>query len=122
MPKVQTSNVVTLYNSLTDHSRVTGKIMAENDFRIDGEIEGSISCSGKVVVGPAGYLRGSILCVSAEIMGKVDGDITAFESIALRSTANIRSNVKAKNLMIEPNAVFNGMCNLKSISPANLAE
>ena len=117
MAKVQTSNVAALYNSLTDHSRITGKIVAENDFRIDGEIEGTISCNGKVVVGVEGYLKGSITCISAEIVGKVEGDITAKELVSLRSTADIRSNVKASRLSIEPNAVFNGTLSLKSVEP-----
>ena len=110
MAKVSNTNSGTLYNSLTGYSRISGTIVAENDFRIDGEIEGDISCKGKVVVGANGFLKGSISCVSAEIRGKVAGDITALESISLRSSANINSNVKTKMLIIEPNAIFNGTC------------
>ena len=121
MAKVQTTNVGVRYNSLTNQSRITGKIVAENDFRIDGEIEGGITCSAKVVVGVEGYLKGNILCVNAEIFGKVDGDITASESVSLRSTASIKSNVIAKMIMIEPHAVFNGTCSIKKHETAVLA-
>lgn len=110
MAKVSNNNIGTLYNSLSGYSRISGSIVAENDFRIDGEIEGNITCKGKVVVGLNGFLRGSVSCVSAEIIGKVDGDITAIESISLRSSANIKSNVKTRMLIIEPNAIFNGTC------------
>ncbi len=114
MAKEELASFGSLYNSLTDESRIVGRIVANNDFRIDGEIEGDISCNGKIVVGENGYLKGSISCVSAEIIGRVEGNITATETLSLRSTANIKSRVIAKRLLIEPKAVFDGSCSFKS--------
>jgi cytoskeletal protein CcmA (bactofilin family) len=103
MAKEELASIGSLYNSLTDESRIVGRIVANNDFRIDGEIEGE-----------NGYLKGSISCVSAEIIGRVEGNITATETLSLRSTANITSRVIAKRLLIEPKAVFDGTCSFKS--------
>ena len=122
MAKEIISNSNSLYNSLTDESRIVGKIVTNNDFRIDGEIEGDISCNGKIVVGENGYLKGSISCISAEIVGRVEGNITATESLSLRSTANIQSKVIAKRLFIEPKAVFDGSCSMKSAGTASVKE
>jgi len=113
MAKEVVSNVGAMYNALTNGSKIVGKIFAETDFRIDGEVEGTITCNGKVVIGQKGYLKGSISCVSAEIIGTVEGDIVVSETLSLRSTGIINGEVRTKVLMVEPNAVFNGTCSMK---------
>ena len=102
-----------MYNALTNGSKIVGKIFADSDFRIDGEVEGTITCNGKVVIGQKGFLKGSISCVNAEIIGTVEGDIVVTETLSLRGTAVIKGDVKTKILMVEPNAIFNGTCSMK---------
>ena len=113
MAKEVVTNSGAMYNALTHGSKIVGKIFADTDFRIDGEVEGTITCNGKVVIGQKGYLKGSISCVNAEIIGSVDGDITVTETLSLRGTAVIKGDVKTKVLMVEPNAIFNGTCSMK---------
>jgi len=113
MAKEVVSNTGAMYNALTNGSKIVGKIFADSDFRIDGEVEGTITCNGKVVIGQKGYLKGSISCVNAEIIGTVEGDIVVTETLSLRSTSIIRGEVKTKILMVEPNAVFDGTCSMK---------
>jgi len=113
MAKEVVANTGAMYNALTNGSKIVGKIFADTDFRIDGEVEGTITCNGKVVIGQKGYLKGSISCLNAEIIGKVDGDIVVTETLSLRSTAEIKGDVKTKVLMVEPNAIFNGTCSMK---------
>ena len=102
-----------MYNALTNGSKIVGKIFADSDFRIDGEVEGTINCNGKVVIGHKGFLKGSISCVNAEVIGTVEGDILVTETLTLRGTALINGDVKTKVLVIEPNAVFNGTCSMR---------
>jgi cytoskeletal protein CcmA (bactofilin family) len=113
MAKEVVTNIGAMYNALTNGSKIVGKIFADSDFRIDGDVEGTITCNGKVVIGQKGYLKGSISCVNAEIIGTVDGDITVSETLSLRGTAFIKGDVKTKILMVEPNAVFEGTCSMK---------
>ncbi len=113
MAKEVVTNTGAMYNALTNGSKIVGKIFADSDFRIDGEVEGTITCKGKVVIGQKGYLKGSISCLNAEIVGKVEGDIMVAETLFLRSTAIINGDVKTKMLMVEPSAVFNGTCSMK---------
>jgi cytoskeletal protein CcmA (bactofilin family) len=113
MAKDIVSNTGVTYNSLTNGSKIVGKIVADSDFRVDGEVEGEIVCNGKVIVGQSGFLKGSISCIHAEIIGTVVGDIVVTENLTLRSTANIKGDVKTKVLSVEPNAVFNGTCSMR---------
>ena len=113
MAKEVTTNTGAMYNALTNGSKIVGKIFADSDFRIDGEVEGTITCNGKVIIGQNGFLKGSISCVNAEIIGTVEGDIVVTETLSLRSTAIIKGEVRTKILIVEPNAVFDGTCSMK---------
>jgi len=108
-----------LYNSLTTGSKIIGTVVANNDIRVDGIIDGDIQCSGKVVVGEKGYVKGNIVCASAEVLGKIDGKVEATQTLALRASAHIQGDVIAQSLIVEPNAVFNGTCQMgKPAQPA----
>lgn len=113
MAKEIVTNTGAMYNALTNGSKIVGKIFADSDFRIDGEVEGTINCNGKVVIGQKGFLKGSISCANAEIIGTVEGDIVVSETLSLRATAVIKGDVKTKVLVVEPNAVFEGTCSMR---------
>jgi len=116
MAKEVVTNIGAMYNALTNGSKIVGEIFADSDFRIDGDVEGTITCNGKVVIGQKGFLKGSISCVNAEIIGTVEGDIVVSETLSLRSSAVIKGDVKTKILLVEPNAVFDGSCSMKDSS------
>ena len=47
-----------LHNTLAAGTTVKGDIVTETDFRLDGKIEGNVSCNGKIVIGPKGNVTG----------------------------------------------------------------
>ena len=101
-----------MFNALTAGSKIVGNITADSDFRIDGLIEGELNCSGKVVIGEAGRVKGSIVCQNAEILGLLDGKITCSQQLSLRSSGKIKGEVRSKTLIVEPGALFNGTCSM----------
>lgn len=101
-----------LHNTLATGTTVKGNIITETDFRLDGQVEGDISCNGKIVVGPKGQVIGNIVSSNAEILGEVEGSVHVSEKLVLKATANIKGDVFAQSLEIEPNARFNGVCNM----------
>lgn len=118
---LSTSGVV--YNSLTHGSKIIGKIIADKDYRIDGEIEGEIICSGKVVIGQKGTLKGTLQCAFAEILGRVEGQIEVSDTLSLRENSVIIGDIKTKILIVEPKAMFEGTCSmLKEANKANTTE
>ncbi len=102
----------TLYNALTAGSKIIGTIIADSDIRIDGQVEGDIECSGKVVIGEKGQLKGTISCQNAEIMGHVEGKVAVKQTLAMRATSNLKGEVNTQTLIVEPNAIFNGTCSM----------
>ena len=120
MAKEVVNNTGAMYNALTNGSKIVGKIFADSDFRIDGEVEGTITCNGKVIVGQNGHLKGSISCANAEIVGQVEGDVIVSETLSLRATAVVKGDVRTKVLMVEPNAVFNGSCSMREVTSSSM--
>jgi cytoskeletal protein CcmA (bactofilin family) len=123
MAKEVAPSTGSLYNALCQGTQIKGNIEADRDLRIDGDVEGNITCTGKVVVSQTGIISGKIACVNAEIGGRVVGDIVVSELLTLRSTANIEGDVKTKSLVVEPSAVFNGTCSMKqAVESADVTE
>ena len=103
-----------MFNALTAGSKIVGTITADSDFRIDGLIEGDLNCSGKVVIGEAGRVKGTIVCQNAEILGLLDGKINCHQQLSLRTSGKIHGEVQTKTLIVEPGALFNGSCAMGS--------
>ena len=101
-----------MFNALTAGSKIVGNITADSDFRIDGQIEGDLNCSGKVVIGEAGRIKGTIVCQQAEILGLMEGKINCHQQLSLRSNGKINGDVHTKTLIVEPGALFNGSCSM----------
>ena len=101
-----------LYNAITAESKIIGTIVANNDIRIDGTVEGDIQCRGKVVIGENGFVHGNIQCTNAEVQGRIEGKVEALQTLALRATAHIEGDVITQSLIVEPNAIFCGTCQM----------
>lgn len=103
------SNSATLISSGTV---LKGNVKSDNDLRIDGTIQGNVTSSSKIIVGPSGFVEGNIEGVQADITGKVKGNISVSELLQLRAEANVEGNIMAAKLQIDPSAVFNGKCQM----------
>ena len=101
-----------LYNAITAESKIIGTIVANNDIRIDGTVEGDIQCRGKVVIGEKGFVHGNIQCTNAEVQGRIEGKVETLQTLALRASANIQGDVVTQSLIVEPNAIFCGTCQM----------
>jgi cytoskeletal protein CcmA (bactofilin family) len=107
----ETSDKVNVFLSGTE---ITGDIVSNSNLLIEGEINGNISCSGKVQVGTTGKIKGNLVCVNADIEGGLDGELTIENLLILRSTARIKGDIQTLKLNIEEGAFFEGACVMKS--------
>ncbi len=89
-----------------------GDVKSDNDLRIDGTIQGNVSSSAKIVVGPSGIVEGNIQANGADITGKVIGNIAVKELLQLRSQSRVDGNIAAAKLQVDPAATFNGKCQM----------
>jgi len=70
-----TDNSVAGSNRIVGGTKIKGEVNSGSDFRIDGEIEGTIQTSGRLVVGKTGVIHGNVICTNADIEGNVRGTL-----------------------------------------------
>ena len=104
---------------ISEGTNLQGDVKSENDLRIDGTIHGNVISSAKVVIGPTGLVEGNIHGKQADITGKVNGNITVMEVLQLRGECNVKGNIHAATLQIDPTAIFNGQCQMGAV-PASV--
>jgi cytoskeletal protein CcmA (bactofilin family) len=99
-------------NNLVKDSLVSGDVQSVSDIRIDGTINGNLSCQAKVVIGALGKVNGNINCQNAVIEGKVLGNIESQQILDIRNTAHIEGDIVSSKLILEDGAYFNGQCKM----------
>lgn len=108
----ENDNTGLLHNVIAQGTHITGTIETNSDIRIDGILDGNLSCQGKVVIGQQGSITGDIICNNADIHGNVEGKVQVSDTLSLKATSTLTGDIHTKILSIEPNAVFNGSCEM----------
>lgn len=101
-------------NRIVEGTTINGDITSPADFRLDGQLVGNFNSNGKIVIGPAGSVKGDITCKNADIEGKFEGKIQVAEMLNIKSSASILGDVVCEKLAVEPGAVFRGTCSMKT--------
>ena len=101
-------------NRIERSTKITGEIVSEADFRIDGTLEGTFTTTGKVVIGKEGVINGNVNCSFADVEGKFSGKIEVKESLSLKSTSSVEGEVIIGKLIVESGASFNAKCSMRS--------
>lgn len=100
-------------NTIAKGTAITGDIISDGDFRIEGTIEGNIKTPGKVVLGKTGIINGTLTAANADIEGRFSGKLMLTDTLSLRSSAFVEGEVEVGKFSVEPGATFNATCNMK---------
>ena len=100
-------------NTIAKGTTITGDIISDGDFRIEGSVQGNIKTPGKVVIGKTGIINGTLKSSNADIEGKFSGKLMLTDTLSLRSTAHVEGEVEVGKLAVEPGATFNATCVMK---------
>lgn len=92
---------------ISKNTKIIGDFNSEDDFRIDGTIEGNIVTNGKVVIGNTGFVKGKLQAEDAYLEGKFSGEIVLTGTLTLKATAHIEGEILTAKLAVEPGATFN---------------
>ena len=95
-------------------TKIIGNIFSKADFRIDGEVEGNITTSGKVVVGNNGKISGKLNCSNADISGNISGNIEVNETLSLMSDSYVQGEIITGKLSVEEGAQVDATISMKS--------
>lgn len=108
-----TNNTPTV-NIVSSGTKVTGQYVADSDIRISGKIVGTAMSKGKIILTNGGVVQGKSISESADVSGRVEGEITVSNKLILRSSAVIDGDIRAKKLLVEEGAVVTGTIKMGS--------
>lgn len=91
---------------------IEGKFTSNEDAQINGTIKGEVYCKQRLLMGPTGWIEGTINTQSATIKGYVKGTIIVQGVLHLESTAKVDGIIMAKTLQVEAGAQYNGECKI----------
>jgi len=108
-------------NKIVAGTEINGDLTSDSNIHLEGEVNGNVSCAGRVIIGSSGKINGNLVCVHAEIEGAMEGQLMVENLLVLRSTARIKGDIQTMKLHIEEGAFFEGACVMRAgVSTAKL--
>ncbi len=108
---------------ITPGTAIKGEIRCDGNILINGELEGNILSRSEVVVGKSGRVMGEIQAQKLLVSGEFRGNFTG-EVIDIMPYGKVYGDVVVNNIVIEPNAVFEGETKIVSgrVTPDNMQD
>ena len=79
--------------------------------KVEGLVEGKIECIQDLDLGETGRLNADVLATKKiTLAGQVFGNITCGGLVHVLKTARLTGNIRARSIVIEEGAMFNGAC------------
>ncbi|NCU05975.1 MAG: polymer-forming cytoskeletal protein [Chitinophagaceae bacterium] len=114
--KESSTGMATIVASGTE---IKGNIESKGDIRVDGVLNGNLTTSSKVLVGPSGKIYGDVVAQQADVLGQITGTIKVTELLYLKGNCQINGNIYAGQLQVDATASFNGECHMGAAAVSN---
>jgi cytoskeletal protein CcmA (bactofilin family) len=85
-----------------------GELSASEDLLIQGQVEGSITHTSKLTIGPEGVINANVRADHIAVEGTVNGDLFAKLSIVVAESSQINGNIYCPTVSLREGARFNG--------------
>jgi len=96
-------------NGLGPTSAVTGTLTADEDVRIDGRVNGTVTVKeATLTLGAAAHIKADVHGTRVIVHGTVRGSIVATERIELAATATVTGSLSAIQVVLVDGAQFDG--------------
>ncbi len=91
---------------------ITGKVRAGSCV-IRGKVHGDLESQQDLTVGETGVINADAIAgKDLTIAGEVNGNVKCGGRLRLAHTAKLSGNIRARSVLIEEGALFNGQCNM----------
>jgi cytoskeletal protein CcmA (bactofilin family) len=108
-------------NMIGEGTVFEGTLRAKSDVRVSGRIIGKLIVEGKAILAQEGAVEGELTATSADVAGRIEGEIHVKERLLLKGSARIDGNVSTARLVIEEGAMFNGECKMGRLEEGRAA-
>lgn len=95
-------------NHLFANVEIKGTLKCSQELLLEGRVEGDVTSSAPLTIGPQGFVKGTINSHSLIVCGQVEGNINVKGRCVVKSTATILGNITATLVSIEAGATFRG--------------
>ncbi len=106
---------------ISSESTITGDLQSKSNIRIEGRVQGNVTVSGNIHIGPDAKVDGGISGVDIQVAGTVNGNITSVGELMLFSTAKLTGDVKAHGFTVEKGAFYKGNTTISAEQPKESA-
>lgn len=89
---------------------IEGKFKTTEDLRLDGTIVGEVKSDKRLVMGKSGKIEGTVTCKESSVKGRIEGTLNVRGLLHLLNTAFIKGKIKAKKMIVDEGASYNGEC------------
>ena len=100
------------YSKIDKNTSLNGTINAKTDIRIDGNLDGEVITTGKVILGKESNVKGKVVCGSADIEGTFNGKLKVRGTLSLKTGCKVEGKVNILKLIVESGAIFNANCSM----------
>ncbi|MBP9763090.1 polymer-forming cytoskeletal protein [Patescibacteria group bacterium] len=88
--------------------RVEGEFTSQGDVVIEGEVSGTLNCTGMLTIGVEAKIKADIKANDVIIAGIVEGNIVAARKLEVKSGGKVTGDVTCEVIVIEGGASMNG--------------
>ena len=87
--------------------------------KVEGSINGKVECTQELELGNSGHLNADAIAGKRMVIsGTIDGNVTWGGVLRLTASSKVEGNIRARTLVIEEGAVYNGSCVTGAPTPA----
>ncbi len=101
---------ITINTIIGPESFISGDLRIAGFVRVDGDIDGNLETTGRIIIGEKARIRGNVTALAAIVGGIIEGDVYAPESIKLMASSSVMGDVMTKKLNLETNCILHGQC------------
>lgn len=89
---------------------IRGELSVAGFVRVDGDIDGDLETTGRIIVGERARIRGTVRCRIITVGGVIQGDVVAPDGVTILSSGTVLGSVITKKLQVEPDVILHGSC------------
>ena len=100
------------------HSAFEGTFRSQRDLRIEGELKGTVSCSGTMFVAEGATVAATIDAENLTVAGDVSGEIRCRGRLQILPSGRVHAQATTGSLVIQEGAIYEGQLEMAGIDRA----
>jgi cytoskeletal protein CcmA (bactofilin family) len=108
------------FSVIDRHSNFDGVFIAKRDLRIEGEVKGTIECSGTLFIAQGATVNASVEAENISVAGDFTGEVNCRGRLQVMPSGRLRGKVATKSLIINEGAFYEG--NMEMANPSATVE